>query len=345
MESQKRLLDQSSSSSFLGKRMKMNNSINNNSCSVDESLITSTNLNVYATYQQQNAPPSLMMGNRKRVFEDSISQPKKRSKQSLTLNLESSIYHSANDTFITSKDIHVCGTFQPTLLPSLVAAGNELNITELRTSFQSLTMCNDKVSPDTTLNETMIRSTNIDTRGTYQQLSSVEFDPKAVNRLFHGIEAMTSLDHSEFNSLEMSGGTLIPDVDASEKYQSNIFWTSAQEDPGHVTEYKTLNHSEELVDDDNLVISNSIPKHMANDSVAENIDSDLNSYKCGSCDYRCYEFSQLMVHDCHNQVSGTSVLPLTSTTSKAFLTSTRNDLASCLPKWEPIQYFYNKHNC
>ena len=231
----------------------------------------------------------------------------------------------------------MCGTFQATLPPSLVAAGNELNITELRTSFQSLNMCNDKLSPNTTLNETMIRSTNIDTRGTYQHRSSVEFDPKAVNRLFHGIEAMASLDHSEFNSLEMSGGTLIPDVDASEKYQNNIFWTSAQEDPGHVTEYKTLNQSEELVDDDNnLVISNCIPKHMANDSVAEYIDSDLNSYKCGSCEYRCYEFSQLMVHDCQNQVSGTSALPLTSTTNKAFFTSTRNDLASCLPNWKPI---------
>ena len=344
MESQKRSLDQSSSS-FLGKRMKMNNSINDNNCSVGESLITSTNLDVYATYQQQTALPSLMMGSRKRVFEDSINQPKKRSKQSLTLTLENSMYHSANDTFITSKDIHVCGTFQPILPPSQVIAGTELNITELRTSFQSLTMCGDKVSPNATLNETMIRSTNIDTRGTYQQQSSVDFDTKAVNRLFHGIEAMVSLDHSEFNSLEMSGGTLIPDVNASEKYQNNIFWTSAQEDPGHVTEYKTLNHSEELVDDDNLVISNFIPKHMANDSVAENTDSDLNSYKCGSCEYRCYEFSQLMAHDCHNQVSGTSALPLTSTTSKAFFTSTRNDLAACLPKWEPIQYFYNKHTC
>ena len=61
MESQKRSLDQSSSS-FLGKRMKMNNSINDNNCSVGESLITSTNLDVYATYQQQNTLPSLMMG-------------------------------------------------------------------------------------------------------------------------------------------------------------------------------------------------------------------------------------------------------------------------------------------
>ena len=77
MESQKRSLDQSSSS-FLGKRMKMNNSINDNNCSVGESLITSTNLDVYSTYQQQNALPSVMMGSRKRVFEDSVNQPKKK---------------------------------------------------------------------------------------------------------------------------------------------------------------------------------------------------------------------------------------------------------------------------
>ena len=43
-------------------------------------------------------------------------------------------------------------------------------------------------------------------------------DLMVVNRLFHGIEAMTSLGSDEFNSLEISGGTLVPNVDKIQKY-------------------------------------------------------------------------------------------------------------------------------
>ena len=77
---------------------------------------------------------------------------------------------------------------------------------------------NEVSFPTTTATETLIKSTDINTQGTYQLGSKTDLDIMAVNRLFHGIEVMTSLGYDEFNSLEISGDTHVPDVYKSQKY-------------------------------------------------------------------------------------------------------------------------------
>ena len=221
MESQKCMLDHSSSYSI------------HISC---KRLITSVNLEVYATYHIEE-PVATMIGSRKRVFLDShADQQNKRCKTDFIWNPDCTAYYSIENTFITSKYIDVCGIFQLPITTQLDVADTELTTTESliksfsvsfthqqpisvrpRKLFQSLRIDNEVSFPTTTATETLIKSTDINTQGTYQLRSKTDLDIMAVSRLFHGIEAMTSLGCDEFNSLEISGDTLVPDVSKSQR--------------------------------------------------------------------------------------------------------------------------------
>ena len=285
------------------------------SCSVSEDLITSVNLNVYATYQQQGTSELLAFGSKKRLFDDSIKdQQSKKSKQS----------PDDNEIFITSSDINVHGTFQPSLPSQLYAIDNVLDMTDDLTSpsYSSLNKTNQDAK------ETLITSMNIDTRGTYQHLCTDYNIPK-ISRIFHGIEPMSSLDHGEFNYFEMSRGTDNPDVDVSQDFDKNIFWTTAEDIPGQVMECRTLDHAEDFIDN-NLGIVDSMFNYDSDTSFSEDPDADQDSYRCISCNHWFLEFFQLMSHVCVKPSSYSMPSPPKNPSKMAFLTSTRKDLASYL---------------
>ena len=293
MESQPKL--NFPSPSFLCKR-ETTDFIVDGSCSVGEDLITSANLNVYATYQQQGTSRLLAFGRDKRVFEESIEeQQSKKSKPS-----------PDDEIFITSSDINVRGTFQPSLPSQLYTIDSVLDMTD------------DLVSPsnwranETNLDvkNTLITSADIDTRCNYQQ-------------------HLCNMEHSEFNSFEKSSGTDYPDFDISQEFHKNIFWTTPEDIPGYGTEYRTVDHSDDFIGN-NLGIVNSMLNNDTDTSFSEDQDSDLDSYRCISCNHRFHEFFQLMSHVCLKSSSFSMPSPVKNPTKMAFFSSTRKDLASYL---------------
>ena len=331
MDFQNHILNQISSDP--NKKMKMNNNLTCVNCSVGDIFTTKCNLDMNASNQQSKIPLFSAIGGKKRSFEDSLTneQQVKRSKICLNNTLESSICCFTYDTFINSKDINVYGTFQLSMVSQSKIDHLRKNKTDdMCTSFQSLSMSKETVNQNTSINETLFRSIDIETRCTYQAPCS-DLNLKAVNSLFHGIEAMVSLDCGEFNSIDMSDNTEIPEENICVEYQRKMLWTTAQDELGYVTECKTVDASEEIIDD-YLDITNSILDHGSSTSVEGIESSELDSYKCGMCYSRFCEFSQLMAHDCLNLASGLKPLPLTNCTSAEFFTSTRKDLAAYLTK-------------
>ena len=327
MESQKRSLDLSSSFSTC-KRMKL----------VDD--IASSNLD---DSTQQEGPEVLSMGSRKRVADLFIfQQNSKRCKGIISGNLDCTNYCSVDDNF-NIKDFGV---------PAQLFDLGELNMTtedgsfshslnkndlcetlqtavpaHTRRLFQSMRVTGENFIPSTMSNESLIRSRDIDTCGTYQHGSRLDFCINAVNRLFHGVEAMASLD-----SIENSDNAIFPDVDQSqEEYERDIFWTTAQDEILNMTNYKTLEGTEEFL--------NSVLNKINESSVIASMEYDLDSYKCGSCNIEFQEFSKLMTHSCSCQTSGIKVLPLLGCMDTDFFTSTRKDLESYLPSI--VQNTYN----
>ena len=131
--------------------------------------------------------------------------------------------HISCERLITSVNLEVYADTELTTTESLIKSFSvsfthqqQISVRP-RKLFQSLRIDNEVSFPTTTATETLIKSTDINTQGTYQLRSKTDLDIMAVSRLFHGIEAMTSLGRDEFNSLENSGDTLVPDVSKSQR--------------------------------------------------------------------------------------------------------------------------------